>query len=619
MPGGLVRRLPRASRVRARRRGPTRLRRPRIGRQSLPAVRQRRAGIVGAAALRRHALALRDGRSRAEAACRPQRDRRARVELGRCARPVAQHSKRTGFLLQGDGRARGRARQQRARLEAARRQRVSLRAVRLRRDPRLLRRLARRSGRRRALSVGLGAAPTIDDATWFTVPAPAPRAASAPPGPLPAGASSAVVGRVLLQGAPSGGEVAGWLLVPRNIPPMEETVQRFARVRRAEGVTASDAIRARRRSRSSFRRTPRRACCSTSRAPRTPIPCSRRAAGREARSRSPTPKRWSTRSGRKGNRNDVDGTHASAACATDPPRRRRASPLPDAVLALVPLRAARRRDRRRAADASHDCTASSPRIRSSSAAASRAIGVDRQRLGDGLEWRSARCVRDVHGHAVLRAAPVRRRHAHPGAHLALRRRATTGSCVRRSSTSTMSRIAEGITTSRYPVGAHPAHPALLADSRRDGARLPHASRRPRVRATEAGGSSQHPRLVRSSRGLDRNARPDAVLELRRLVARAVRAACRAGANDGHSATISLLYAYALQHAADAGERCRSTGPGRAVSCACGLGHPRRAARERGTATRGLFRDAPGHGARSVSTRTCSPFSPTRCRRPIGAP
>ena len=38
------------------------------------------------------------------------------------------------------------------------------------------------------------------------------------------------------------GEVGGWQLVPRNIPQMEETPQRIPRLRRAEGVEASDAF-----------------------------------------------------------------------------------------------------------------------------------------------------------------------------------------------------------------------------------------------------------------------------------------------------------------------------------------------------------------------------------------
>jgi alpha-L-rhamnosidase len=77
-----------------------------------------------------------------------------------------------------------------------------------------------------------------DDATWFTVPAAAGGRRGGPPGTSP----GALVGRVLLANAPSGGEVGEWLLTPRDIPPMEETAQPFARVRRAQGVPASDAF-----------------------------------------------------------------------------------------------------------------------------------------------------------------------------------------------------------------------------------------------------------------------------------------------------------------------------------------------------------------------------------------
>ena len=38
------------------------------------------------------------------------------------------------------------------------------------------------------------------------------------------------------------GEVSGWQLEPRELPPMEETTQRFARVRRATGVSADSAF-----------------------------------------------------------------------------------------------------------------------------------------------------------------------------------------------------------------------------------------------------------------------------------------------------------------------------------------------------------------------------------------
>ena len=158
------------------------------------------------------------------------------------ARPVAQHSNRTGFLLQGDGER-----------EAAL---VNTGAGwKLRVDSAY-----------RFVRLGFGeirgyyaASPgetvdgarypwgwegnDYDDGSWFAVPTPAARPAGSPPGPPPAGgAGSAIVGRALLQGTPSGGEVAGWLLTPRTIPPMEEKEQRFARVRRTEGVTAGDAF-----------------------------------------------------------------------------------------------------------------------------------------------------------------------------------------------------------------------------------------------------------------------------------------------------------------------------------------------------------------------------------------
>ena len=49
--------------------------------------------------------------------------------------------------------------------------------------------------------------------------------------------------RLLLRDDPHGaatGEVSGWQLSPRGLPPMEETVQRLAALRRATGVTADD-------------------------------------------------------------------------------------------------------------------------------------------------------------------------------------------------------------------------------------------------------------------------------------------------------------------------------------------------------------------------------------------
>jgi alpha-L-rhamnosidase len=45
-----------------------------------------------------------------------------------------------------------------------------------------------------------------------------------------------------LRGSHQTGEAAGWHLVPRSIPPMEERVVRFARMRRATGVTPDDGF-----------------------------------------------------------------------------------------------------------------------------------------------------------------------------------------------------------------------------------------------------------------------------------------------------------------------------------------------------------------------------------------
>jgi alpha-L-rhamnosidase len=79
---------------------------------------------------------------------------------------------------------------------------------------------------------------SYDDASWFTVPAAPAGRRGGPPG----GQAAAVVGRVALANAPGGGEVGEWLLTPRDIPLMEETPQPFARVRRSDGVAASDGF-----------------------------------------------------------------------------------------------------------------------------------------------------------------------------------------------------------------------------------------------------------------------------------------------------------------------------------------------------------------------------------------
>ncbi|HET8654425.1 MAG TPA: alpha-L-rhamnosidase C-terminal domain-containing protein [Longimicrobiaceae bacterium] len=62
---------------------------------------------------------------------------------------------------------------------------------------------------------------------------------------VPEGRSPAVLGRLRLGALPGDGgtgEVVGWQLQPRDIPPMEERVQRLRRVRRATGVAPGDAF-----------------------------------------------------------------------------------------------------------------------------------------------------------------------------------------------------------------------------------------------------------------------------------------------------------------------------------------------------------------------------------------
>jgi hypothetical protein len=49
-------------------------------------------------------------------------------------------------------------------------------------------------------------------------------------------------GRTQLRGTGSTGQAGGWQLVPRSIPPMEEKPVRFARIRRTEGLEASEAF-----------------------------------------------------------------------------------------------------------------------------------------------------------------------------------------------------------------------------------------------------------------------------------------------------------------------------------------------------------------------------------------
>ena len=154
-------------------------------------------------------------------------------------RPVAQHSYRTGFLLQGDGE----------------------------RESALV-----NTGPGWKLLVDSAYAPVVitnatvhgyyaagpgeaiegwrypwhweqtefDDSGWLTVSEPPGRGDAAPLAAFDVPPGSAIVGRAHWRGAigPTTGETFGWQLEPRSIPPMDETVQRLTSVRRATGLPA---------------------------------------------------------------------------------------------------------------------------------------------------------------------------------------------------------------------------------------------------------------------------------------------------------------------------------------------------------------------------------------------
>jgi alpha-L-rhamnosidase len=159
------------------------------------------------------------------------------------ARPVAQHSHRTGFLLQGNGP-----------VEAA--------LVNTGIGWKLLRDPAYAPIVITTASMGnyYAAAPGdsidasrypwgwertgyVDDA-WLIVSPPVRRSDAAPLTAFDGASGEALVGRVKRRAIPPGeyGEVSGWQLEPRSIPPMEEKEQRLARVRRSTGVETDGAF-----------------------------------------------------------------------------------------------------------------------------------------------------------------------------------------------------------------------------------------------------------------------------------------------------------------------------------------------------------------------------------------
>jgi alpha-L-rhamnosidase len=84
-----------------------------------------------------------------------------------------------------------------------------------------------------------------DDSHWLVVgETPPHRGAAAPLAAFDVPPRSMIVGRAHLRApvGPGTGELVGWQLTPRSIPPMDETLQRLTSVRRADGVTATDGF-----------------------------------------------------------------------------------------------------------------------------------------------------------------------------------------------------------------------------------------------------------------------------------------------------------------------------------------------------------------------------------------
>ena len=85
--------------------------------------------------------------------------------------------------------------------------------------------------------------PDYDDSAWMLVSS-AQRADAAPLAAFSGAGGGAIVGRAKRGAMQPGeyGEMSGWQLEPRSIPLMEERVQRLSRVRRASGVQADGAF-----------------------------------------------------------------------------------------------------------------------------------------------------------------------------------------------------------------------------------------------------------------------------------------------------------------------------------------------------------------------------------------
>ncbi len=186
-----------------------------------------------------------------------------------------------------------------------------------------------------------------------------------------------------------------------------------------------------------------------------------------------------------------------------------------ALVADVPICRSGGRDRRRAGDHQRHAL----EILRLSGDAEGEVHVERSgaphHLRRGLANGAALLARDLHGHAVLGAAPVHRRRADPGA----------GDSVplgRRPARAQRHPAVRRVEDSRWhhpeplPHGAAAAHPAVLAFLDRHAARRLVVRRRSRAREALPRRQPQRARLVQRAAGVLGPARPARVVELRRL-------------------------------------------------------------------------------------------------------
>jgi hypothetical protein len=159
------------------------------------------------------------------------------------ARPVAQHSHRTGFLLQGNSSAEA------ALVNSGYGWRLLVDSAYA---PIVITSAAMGNYYAAVPGDSIDGArypwgweqPDYDDSAWYIVAPPTQTSAAAPLAAFDNAAGGGIVGLAKRRAMQPGdyGEVTGWQLEPRSIPPMEETLQRLARVRRAAGVTTDGAF-----------------------------------------------------------------------------------------------------------------------------------------------------------------------------------------------------------------------------------------------------------------------------------------------------------------------------------------------------------------------------------------